>query len=112
MPETNPSNNLLEQVVLFNGVGTAGTGQGFSNTVFSDGAATPIANGGRPFFGTFTPNQPLNTAFAGDTAAGTYELTIISTNHPGKSGPGTLNSWSITYQTLTPGTGLGQDDGR
>ena len=108
LPETNLSNGLLEQVVLFDAVGQAGTGQGFSNTVFSDAAATAISNGGRPFFGTFTPNQPLNTAFAGDAAAGTYQLQIISTNHPGKSGAGTLNSWSITYQTLTPGTGLGQ----
>jgi subtilisin-like proprotein convertase family protein len=106
-PVTNPSTGKPEQVILFNAVGQAGAQQGFSNTTLSDSATTPIKNGGRPFFGTFTPFQSLNTAFAGDSAAGTYELTIISTNHPGKSGPGALTSWSINYQTLTPGTGLG-----
>jgi subtilisin-like proprotein convertase family protein len=103
----NPTTNQPEQVTLFSGVGATGTGQGFSNTVFSDAGPTPIKNGGRPFSGTFTPNQPLNTAFTGDTAAGTYQLKIISVNSPGLSGPGTLNSWALTYQTLTPGTGVG-----
>src|SRR5262249_49914967 len=45
-----PSN---KRTLLFSGVG--GGGQNFSNTTFDDQAATPIQNGGAPFFSRFQP---------------------------------------------------------
>ena len=103
----NPTTGLPESAVLFGGnfpVGQTGTGTGFQDTIFDDTATTPISNGGRPFFSTFNPQQPLDAAFAGDTPAGTYVLELTSAGN----GSGTLNNWAITYKTTTPGTGLAE----
>jgi subtilisin-like proprotein convertase family protein len=89
------------------GTGTTGTHANFSGTIFDDAAATPIANGGPPFFGSFKPNQPLS-ALNGISSQGTWRLLINSNPQATDNISGTLSSWSITFQKSIPITGLGQ----
>ncbi len=91
-------------ITLFTNVGQAGGAQGFFNTVFDDAAQTPIAQGGRPFFGTFNPKTPLSV-LKNMGSAGTYTLQIKD-DTPGNTG--TLTNWSLTFQKPVPGTGLGE----
>src|SRR5262249_20831329 len=48
------------QITLFQNVGASGNQTNFTNTIFDDGATTPIQNGGSPFFGRFNPQEPLS----------------------------------------------------
>jgi len=99
-------------IPLFSGVGTTGTRANFQNTVFDDNAVTAIANGGPPFFGRFRPqggtlssvNGASSVKGPGGTGAGTYTLRITNAG----STAGRLNSWSLTFQKPTAGTGLGE----
>ena len=99
-------------IPLFRGVGTTGTRANFQNTIFDDNATTPIANGGPPFFGRFRPqggtlssvNGASSVKGPGGTGAGTYTLRITNAG----STAGRLNSWSLTFQKPTVGTGLGE----
>jgi subtilisin-like proprotein convertase family protein len=93
------------RVILFDGVGIRGTTQGFINTIFDDSAATPIQNGGTPFFGRFNPQESLNNTFLNTNALGTWTLEIVSTV---AGRVGTLNSWSITFAKPAPNNGLGE----
>src|SRR5205807_418900 len=47
------------KVQIFSSVGSTGSKANFTNTTFDDAAATPIQNGGPPFFGTFNPRFPV-----------------------------------------------------
>ena len=89
------------------GTGATGTHANFSGTIFDDAAATLIANGGPPFFGSFKPNQPLS-ALNGVSSQGTWQLVISSNPQATDNISGTLSSWSITFQKSIPITGLGQ----
>jgi subtilisin-like proprotein convertase family protein len=91
------------KVTLFSGVGTTNSPADFSNTTFDDSAATQIQNGAPPFFGKFTPQQPLS-ALNGINAAGTWTLQITDA---GLSG-GSLLGWSLTLQKAVPSSGLGE----
>jgi subtilisin family serine protease len=71
-----------------------GTGANFSNTVFSDQAATSITTGKAPFAGVYRPETSLNH-FKGMSAGGTWRLAVR--NYGGSSG--TLLNWSLI---LTP----------
>ena len=74
----------------------AGGQQGeFNGTTFDDTAATPIQNGGPPFFGSFKPQQSLVTALLNIGSAGTYQLQIKNNS---STNSGTLTSWSLTLQ--------------
>jgi subtilisin-like proprotein convertase family protein len=75
-------------------------GQNFVGTVFSDAAAQTIAAGTAPYAGSFRPVTPLS-ALAGSLADGFYQLII--TDGAGNN-IGQLNGWSLTFNTLTPGT--------
>jgi subtilisin family serine protease len=78
--------------VLAKNVG--GTGQNFSNTLFSDQAPTALANGTAPFAGSFKPQAPL-AGLKGTNARGTWKLWVENLNGPFK---GTLNSWSLVIR--------------
>ena len=49
-------------MILFSGVGSGTKTANFTNTIFDDNAATPIQNGGAPFFATFNPQLSLSRA--------------------------------------------------
>jgi serine protease len=68
-----------------------GTGADLSNTVFSEEASTPIANGKAPFYGTYLPDASLNQ-LGGTSAGGTWRLAIRNYG----SHSGTLTNWSLT----------------
>ena len=92
-------------VPLFTHVGGAGNKQNFTNTTFDDTATTPIANAGPPFFGRFTPQQPLS-AFKGHGSQGTWTLRIRSDATIAQ--PGKLLGWSLTLSKAVPSSGLGE----
>ena len=102
-PGGNPANNIV--IPLFTRVGAAGGQQGFNGTTFDDSAATPIQSGGRPFFGSFKPQQSLVTALLNIGSARTFQLQIKNNS---STNTGTLTSWSLTLLKGVPGTGLGE----
>lgn len=71
-------------------------GQDFTNTLFDDDVATPIAAGVAPFSGSFKPDQPLST-FDGYSALGTW--TLVVTDAAGGN-VGELIAWELQL-TLT-----------
>jgi len=81
---------LGTEVVLFSGVG--GGQDNFTNTVFYDGASTPIASGSAPFTGTFLPQGNLSN-FETEMVNGTWTLEVYDAK---KANVGTLNWWSLT----------------
>jgi len=74
-----------------------GSGDNFINTVFDDHASTPIANGTPPFTGSFLPDNPLNPAYVGISANGTWQLEICDA---AGQDVGTLFQWRL--QLLAP----------
>ena len=68
------------------------SGDNFTNTVFSDDAATPITAGAAPFTGSFRPVQPLS-AFDGEAATGVWKLTVRDV---ALTDTGTLSNWSVS----------------
>ncbi len=104
-----PGGAEVGQVTLFSDVGGAGsTTANFKNTIFDDNAATPIQNGGAPFFSTFNPQGSFATAFAppgGASVQGTWVLTITNSL---TTSTGTINGWSLTFQKPVPPSGLGE----
>lgn len=97
-------------VTLFSGVGAVGSSQNgqanFTNTIFSDAASTPIANGAAPFTGLFNPASPLSV-LNGLSGKGVYTLTVTN-NGPNS---GTLTSFTLTITKTSPidfSTGLGE----
>jgi subtilisin-like proprotein convertase family protein len=69
------------------------SGDNFTNTVFSDAAATIISSGTAPFNGTFRPIGSLAT-LNGQSGAGTWTLEVA--DQADQDG-GTINSWSISF---------------
>ena len=82
------------QVTLFAKVG--GSGDNFTNTTFSDSAATDITAGTAPFTGTFRPSPGPLSAFDGESANGTWSLKVTDTRH---NNTGTIVSWSLSITT-------------
>jgi subtilisin-like proprotein convertase family protein len=78
------------RVLLAAGVGGV-SGQNFTDTVFDDDAALPIAGGVAPFNGSFRPVGDLG-ALAGKELSGTWTLEVKD-NATGAVGR--LNSWSL-----------------
>jgi subtilisin-like proprotein convertase family protein len=79
-----------------------GGGDNFTNTLFDDGAATPISAGVAPFTGSFKPEAPLS-ALNGILSNGTWTLKAkdLSTGTTG-----TISSWQLqlTYPVLACNT--------
>ncbi len=103
-----PGGNELGEVTLFSDVGAGSTSANFQNTIFDDNAATPIQEGGAPFFSTFNPQESLALKFAppgGANVQGTWVLTVTNTL---TGSTGTINSWSLTFQKPVPTSGLGE----
>ena len=104
----NFSNDSLLYIYLHGPDGTnvvltshrGGSGHDFADTVFDDGAATPIGKGTAPFAGLFRAEDPLS-AFAGKNARGTWQLWV---EDRGQSDLGSLNSWSLTFGGALAGT--------
>lgn len=70
----------------------------YTNTVFDDEAATPIASGTPPFTGSFRPDGLLSGA-DGTSAAGLWKLEVAD---QATQDTGTITSWSITVSAATP----------
>jgi subtilisin-like proprotein convertase family protein len=86
-------------VILANHRG--GTGHDFTNTIFDDAAANPIASGTAPFTGSFIPDTPL-AAFNGKLAAGAWRLFVVDSV---AQDFGSIISWSLDFtlaQTCAP----------
>ncbi len=92
------------RTLLFTGVGQAGTGANFTETVFDDTALTPIANGGAPFFGRFRPIESLLIDLLGTNVNGDWYLEIQNQG----AFTGTINSLTLNVGEQIPGTGLGE----
>ncbi|MDY6990524.1 MAG: proprotein convertase P-domain-containing protein [Thermodesulfobacteriota bacterium] len=76
--------------------GNGGSGNGYSDTVFDDEAATSITAGTAPFAGAYQPEEPLSGC-DGKSREGTWALQVTDTDAFGDTG--TLNSWSLTIET-------------
>ncbi|MBU1719747.1 MAG: proprotein convertase P-domain-containing protein, partial [Bacteroidetes bacterium] len=76
-----------------------GSGNNFSGTCFSMSAGTYVTAGSAPFSGTYIPEGNLGMVNNGQNANGTWRLCI--TDDAGGD-TGTLNSWSITFNTNPP----------
>ena len=95
------------RAVLFSGVGNGPSTANFNNTLFDDGAFTPVQQGAAPFFlGPFNPQESLLTAFQGLRTAGTWTLLIEDSRGNGLTG--VLNHWSLTFEKPLPTSGLGE----
>ena len=94
-------------VPLFSGVGSGVGTANFTETIFDDQSATPIANGSAPFFATFDPQMPLS-AFEGLDAKGNWTL-VITNSTTGSGAVGTFNGWSLSFQKPLPTSGLGEN---
>jgi Zn-dependent M28 family amino/carboxypeptidase/subtilisin-like proprotein convertase family protein len=68
-----------------------GSDNHFTNTVFDDAAATPIASGTPPFPGSFIPDAPLSSA-NGIHSIGTWGLKAVD---DAGSNLGTLQNWTL-----------------
>lgn len=90
---TNPAGNTIN---LSTG---NGAGANYTNTVFTDAAATAITAGASPFTGMFRPEQPLST-FDGQNAIGNWTLTVTDTANDGSTG--TLDNWTLNITTPLP----------
>jgi subtilisin-like proprotein convertase family protein len=75
-----------------------GSGDNYTNTVFDDSAATPIASGSAPFTGSFRPDSPLS-AFNGLRAAGDWRLKVVDS---ASSDVGSIVDWTLSL-TYPPG---------
>jgi subtilisin family serine protease/subtilisin-like proprotein convertase family protein len=75
-----------------------GTGQNFTNTLFSEQAGTAISAGQAPFTGSYRPEVSLSY-LNGRNAQGTWKLWV--TDAAGGH-VGTLNSWSLILTAQTP----------
>ncbi len=94
-------------VRLFTQVGDFRKPNGFTNTVFSDTASTPIQNGVPPFSnGPYNPQTPLS-ALVGKASSGVWTLFIDDTGSNGAV-TGTLTDWSLTLVQSKPVSGLGE----
>ncbi len=93
-----PTGTVVE---LFTDVG--GTGNDFTSTKLDDEAGTSITAGSAPFTGSFVPEESLSD-FDGETAIGTWTLTITDDAAPGT---GTLNSWGLEISSGTPALPVG-----
>lgn len=71
-------------------------GDNFVNTHFDDHAESPIATGSAPFSNSFIPESPLNSAYYGSTAAGTWQLEICDA---AGQDIGTLWEWRLQLRT-------------
>jgi len=69
-----------------------GSAENFTNTLFDDEAATPIADGTAPFTGSFQPEEPLAGA-TGISGLGDWTLEVVD---DAGSDTGTLDSWTLT----------------
>jgi subtilisin family serine protease/subtilisin-like proprotein convertase family protein len=96
-------NDLYIYLIAPNGKAVAlsnrhgGTGASFSNTVFSDQAATAVSAGKAPFYGSYRPDSPLSL-LRGTNTGGTWRLMIR--NYAAYSG--SLINWSLI---ITPSSG-------
>lgn len=86
--------NYIYHLSQFNGV----NGQNFTNTTFTDTAATSITQGTPPFTGVFRPQQPF-TGFVNAQAQGNWILRIYDKN---TGSTGTLQNWSLKIKYSCP----------
>ncbi len=79
-----------------------GTGKNYITTTFDDLGTTAITAGTAPFNGTYTPQSALS-AFAGETANGTWTLTITdgTATNTGTFNSATLNVFGETANFYT-----------
>lgn len=87
-----PTGRIVE-LVMNNPVG----GSNYTGTCFSGTATTSIQAGSPPFTGMFRPIGYIGDINNGGPANGTWQLIIKAWNFWGS--PGTLNSWSITFNS-------------
>ncbi|MBI5058706.1 carboxypeptidase regulatory-like domain-containing protein [candidate division KSB1 bacterium] len=80
-----------ERVQLSNRHG--GTGENYIETIFTDQATTPIAQGVAPFTGTFLPEQPLS-AFNAQPAMGNWTFIVYDA---AGADQGAINSWQVIF---------------
>lgn len=98
---THPYDGDLEIVLVSpNGVQTilssnnGGSGDNYTNTIFTMSAATPIALGAAPFTGSFIPEQSFYSQNAGQDGNGVWQLCITDEV---STGTGILVDWSLTF---------------
>lgn len=84
-------------IMLLSYVG--GSDDNFTNTCFSQSAATSIVSGTAPFTGTFKPMNTLGNANNGQNGNGTWKLRIVDTY---AADAGNLLSWNITFGPGAP----------
>jgi subtilase family serine protease len=82
------------QIELFSTLG--GSGQNFTNTVFSDQATSNIVSASAPFTGTYETQNGVLADFDGQSANGTWKLLLVDAV---RGNVGTLKSWSLSITT-------------
>ncbi|MCX6274334.1 MAG: M4 family metallopeptidase, partial [Bacteroidetes bacterium] len=88
-----------------------GAGDNFTNTIFSDGGATTVANGTAPFTGIYKPWQAIITSCTNSNKIGFGAIGGGTINPNGAwklrvydryaQDIGTINSWSISFPSYT-----------
>lgn len=82
---------------LFSGIG--GDSDNFTNTCFSQSAATSIVSGVAPYTGTYKPQETIGNVNNNQNGNGIWKLRILDT-YP--QDEGTLINWSITFGSNAP----------
>lgn len=95
---TNPCGNSIK---LINANG--GSGDNFTNTIFSSTATAALSTGTAPFTGTFIPadGSAAWTTFLSCATVGAWTLTV---GDKGSGDLGTLQSWSMNFTNPVPPT--------
>jgi len=89
-----PSGN---QIKLSNRRG--GSGDNFTNTVFSPSATLPIANGSAPFNNTYLPDESFSLLTG--NANGTWQLKVVDAD---PTDIGTINNWTLRLNNQVQNT--------
>ncbi len=96
--------------------GNGGTGNNYTNTVFSDGGATNIASGTAPFTGTYRPEGSTGSAGCATPTSGVVSFATLGSSSYNPTGnwtlyvfdeasgnSGTLVDWRLTLPAATGG---------
>ena len=90
---TQTFNNFGDGIVLSTDNG--GTGNNYTNTIFSSAGGPGVGGGAAPFNGTYSPEESFGNLPAGNNPNGNWTIRVVDDTNSGDVG--TLTNWCITF---------------